>query len=43
VACPFCKVMIADGVGALQPDLDKAAQTQVMDVAQLLLRAVQRV
>jgi len=42
VACPFCKVMIGDGVGALQPDLDKAAQTQVMDVAQLLLRSVQR-
>jgi Fe-S oxidoreductase len=42
VGCPFCRVMLSDGVGELQSDVDKAEQVQVADVAQLLLRAVQR-
>ncbi len=35
VACPFCRVMVTDGVNAIAPDT-----VQVNDVAQLLLRAV---
>ncbi len=40
VACPFCRVMISDGVNALQQD-GGAAGVEVIDVAQLLLAAVQ--
>jgi len=32
-------VMISDGVSELQRDVEKDEQVQVMDVAQLLLRA----
>ena len=42
VGCPFCRVMISDGVGALQGDREQAEQVQVRDVAQLLLEAVHR-
>ncbi len=42
VGCPFCRVMISDGVGSLQGDRDAADQVQVRDVAQLLLEAVHR-
>ena len=38
-ACPFCRVMISDGVTALQQD-GGAQDVEVLDVAQLLLRAV---
>ena len=34
VACPFCRVMVTDGVAA------RESQVQVLDVAQALLRAV---
>jgi Fe-S oxidoreductase len=34
VACPFCRVMISDGVGS------KGSDINVIDVAQLLLRSI---
>jgi Fe-S oxidoreductase len=42
VACPYCRIMLSDGVGAVQADREPAEQLQVLDVAQLLLRAVRR-
>jgi Fe-S oxidoreductase len=39
IGCPFCRVMISDGVSEIQRDVEKDEQVQVMDVAQLLLRA----
>ena len=39
VGCPFCRVMISDGVTGLQQD-GGADGVEVMDVAQLLLRSV---
>ena len=39
IGCPFCRVMISDGVSEIQKDLEREEQVQVMDVAQLLLRA----
>ncbi len=38
-ACPFCKVMMADGVTAQE---DKAQGVEVVDVAQVLLEGVHR-
>jgi Fe-S oxidoreductase len=34
VACPFCRVMVSDGVAA------RGSDTSVIDVAQVLLRSV---
>jgi len=42
VGCPFCRVMISDGVASVQSDKDQGDQVQVRDVAQLLLEAVHR-
>jgi len=42
VGCPFCRVMISDGVGSVQQGLEAADQVQVLDVAQLLLQSVTR-
>jgi Fe-S oxidoreductase len=39
VGCPFCRVMVSDGVAAIQSD-GRAEGVEVRDVAQLLLRAV---
>ncbi len=39
VGCPFCRVMISDGVTGLQQD-GSAEGVEVMDVSQLLLRSV---
>ena len=39
-ACPFCLVMLADGVTAKKQAGDAAETVQVVDVAQLLLRSV---
>ena len=39
VGCPFCRVMISDGVTGLQQD-GAAEGVEVLDVAQLLLRSV---
>ena len=41
-ACPFCRVMLSDGVTALQADDAAAEDVEVVDVAQLLLAAVRR-
>jgi len=42
VGCPFCRVMLSDGLSSLQ-DAQKAPETtEVLDVAQLLLEAVRR-
>ena len=36
VACPFCRIMVGDGMVARQSDVE------VLDVAQILLRNVKR-
>ena len=40
VGCPFCRIMISDGVASVQSDLERDQQVEVLDVAQLLLRSV---
>ncbi|MHA6806148.1 (Fe-S)-binding protein [Salinifilum ghardaiensis] len=40
--CPFCKVMLSDGVTTRQNEQVASEDTQVTDVAQLLLQAVRR-
>jgi Fe-S oxidoreductase len=40
IACPFCRVMISDGVAAVQSDKEQADQVKVVDVSQLLLESV---
>ncbi|GLW92238.1 (Fe-S)-binding protein [Actinokineospora globicatena] len=40
--CPFCRVMLTDGVTARQADGLAGAHVEVVDVAQLLLAAVRR-
>ena len=42
VGCPFCRIMISDGVAELQSDREQSDQMQVRDVAQLLLEGVRR-
>jgi Fe-S oxidoreductase len=39
IACPFCRVMLSDGVASAQSEVAREEQVQVLDVAQLLLRA----
>ena len=39
IGCPFCQVMLSDGVASAQSDVEREDQVQVMDVARLLLRA----
>jgi Fe-S oxidoreductase len=39
VGCPFCKVMLSDGVSEVQAEVEREEQVQVVDVAQLLLKA----
>ncbi len=39
IACPFCRVMLSDGVASAQSGIEREEQVQVLDVAQLLLRA----
>ncbi|HUW16193.1 MAG TPA: (Fe-S)-binding protein, partial [Actinomycetes bacterium] len=39
IGCPFCRVMLSDGVAEAQADVEREEQVQVMDVSQLLLRA----
>jgi Fe-S oxidoreductase len=41
IGCPFCRVMLSDGVTAAQ-DEGRAGGVEVVDVAQLLLAAVRR-
>ncbi|MCL3838383.1 heterodisulfide reductase-related iron-sulfur binding cluster [Aeromicrobium duanguangcaii] len=42
VGCPFCRVMLADGLTAKQADDESLVNVEVLDVAQLLLEAVKR-
>ncbi|RJS47818.1 (Fe-S)-binding protein [Nocardioides cavernaquae] len=40
VGCPFCRVMLADGLTKLQADGDARTEVEVLDVAQMLLASV---
>ncbi len=40
VGCPFCRVMLSDGLTALQDKGEAREEVQVLDVAQMLLAAV---
>ncbi|KAA5830702.1 Fe-S oxidoreductase, partial [Saccharopolyspora hirsuta] len=40
--CPFCKVMLSDGLTARQSEKVASESVEVVDVAQLLLTAVKR-
>ena len=42
VGCPFCNVMLSDGLTAAQSAGTAREEVQVQDVAQLLLAAVKR-
>jgi Fe-S oxidoreductase len=42
IGCPFCNIMLGDGVAEAQADVEREDQVQVMDVARLLLRAVKQ-
>ena len=42
VGCPFCRVMLSDGLTAQQAAGEARDEVEVLDVAQLLLAAVQR-
>ena len=42
VGCPFCRVMLSDGLTALQSDGSARDDVEVLDVAQLLLASVKR-
>ena len=42
VGCPFCHVMLTDGLTAKQATGDAAQTVEVLDVAQLLLESVRR-
>jgi len=42
VGCPFCKVMISDGLMGKQADGSAREDVEVVDVAQMLLAAVRR-
>ena len=39
IGCPFCRVMLSDGVSEVQSEVEREQQVQVVDVAQLLLKA----
>jgi Fe-S oxidoreductase len=41
IGCPFCRVMLSDGLAAGQADGTARPEVEVVDVAQLLLTAVQ--
>ena len=40
--CPFCRVMLTDGLTAMQADEQAPASVEVLDVAHLLLESVRR-
>ncbi len=42
VGCPFCRVMLSDGLTSLQADGKAREEVEVLDVAQLLLASVKR-
>lgn len=41
-ACPFCRVMLSDGLTGMQADGQAPESVEVLDVAQLLLESVRR-
>jgi hypothetical protein len=43
VGCPFCRVMLSDGLTALQAGGSARQEVEVLDVAQMLLASVKRV
>ena len=42
VGCPFCRVMLSDGLTSLQADGKARDEVEVLDVAQMLLASVRR-
>ena len=42
VGCPFCRVMLSDGLTSKQADGSAREEVEVLDVAQLLLASVKR-
>jgi Fe-S oxidoreductase len=42
IGCPFCKVMLTDGLNAAKHDGKASEDVEVVDVAQMLLAAVRR-
>jgi len=40
--CPFCKVMLNDGLTARQSDGGASEKVEIVDVAQMLLESVKR-
>ncbi len=42
IGCPFCKVMLSDGLNAKKDEDSSLADLEVVDVAQMLLAAVRR-
>ncbi len=42
IGCPFCRVMMSDGLAAQQGDGSAREEVEVVDVAQMLLAAVRR-
>ncbi len=42
VGCPFCRVMLSDGLTALQDKGEAREEVEVLDVAQMLLASVRR-
>jgi Fe-S oxidoreductase len=42
VGCPFCRVMLSDGLTSLQADGKADEAVEVLDVAQMLLASVKR-
>ena len=42
VGCPFCRVMLSDGLTSLQAGGQAREEVEVLDVAQMLLASVQR-
>jgi Fe-S oxidoreductase len=42
VGCPFCRVMLSDGLTSLQADGKAREEVEVLDVAQMLLASVKR-
>ncbi len=42
VGCPFCRVMLSDGLTSLQSDGSAGSDVEVLDVAQMLLASVRR-
>ena len=42
VGCPFCYVMLSDGLTEAQSETSAHADVEVVDIAQMLLAAVRR-